>query len=83
MSRSHSRPSYRGGDPARRLLAAVVLQAVRDCSRQVSPGDREEAQSFLNGEEGAAWLQALGVSANKAQEFVNNGHQIMGEAQGG
>ncbi len=76
MSRNHSRPSYRGGDPARRLLAAVVLQAVRDCSR---PGDREDAQLFLNGEEGAAWLQALGVSAHKAQEFVANGHQVVGE----
>ncbi len=79
MSRNHSRPSYRGGDPVRRLLAAVVLQAVRDCSRKVSPGDREDAQLFLNGEEGAAWLQALGVPAHKAQEFVTNGHQVVGE----
>ncbi len=81
MSRNHSRPSYRNGDPARRLLAAVVLHAVRDCSpeRRVSPGDRESAQSFLAGEEGAAWLRALGVPAHKAQKFVTNGHQVVGE----
>ncbi len=45
-------------------------------SRQES---RKDAQSFLNGEEGAAWLRALGVPAHKAQKFVTNGHQVVGE----
>ncbi len=76
-TRSHSRPSYRDDrDPPRRLLAAVVLQAVRDCfpERKISSRDRESAQYFLSGEEGEGWLQAFGIPAGKAREFTEIGN---------
>ncbi len=75
-TRSPARPSYRDGDPLRRLLAAVVLEAVRDCSpeRKISPRDRESARSFLAGEEGVGWLQAFGIPTGKAREFTEIGN---------
>jgi hypothetical protein len=74
-----NQPAY---DPIRHLLAAIVLEAVRDCTadRRVSPRDRESARAFLSGEEGMAWLRAFGIPVGKAQTFVQNGHQIVKEA---
>jgi hypothetical protein len=78
MTRKHSRPSYREdrGDPVRRLLAAVVLNAVKDCApeRRVAPGDRASAQAFLAGEEGEAWLRAFGIPPHKARAFAHKGY---------
>ncbi|MCP4285881.1 MAG: hypothetical protein GY792_15735 [Gammaproteobacteria bacterium] len=80
MFRKHTRPSYRDhqGDPVRRLLAAVVLMAIRDCSpgRKVSPEDRESAVRFLAGEEGPAWLDIFGIPDRKARAFATNGYKI-------
>lgn len=76
----HIRPSYRQGDPVRRLLAAVVRRAVRDViSGQVAPSHRETAQQFLADEEGVFWLQSLAqVPAGAAREFVQEKCQRMG-----
>lgn len=75
MNRTHIRPSYRNhqGDPVRWLLAAVVYQAIRDCSQElsISPYDRASAAWFLSGEEGLAWLRAFGIPDHKARAFVN------------
>ena len=76
MSRSHSRPSYRDhqGDPIRWLLAAVVYQAIRDCTPRghISHKDRASAEWFLSGEEGPAWLRAFGIPEHKARAFLND-----------
>ena len=75
MQRTHTRPSYRNpnGDPTRWLLAAVVYQAIRDCSAEfkVKPKDRASAEWFLSGEEGLAWLRAFGIPERKARAFVS------------
>lgn len=80
MIRKHSRPSYREhyGDPVRWLLAAVVLEAVKDCApeRKVAPDDRASAEAFLAGEEGEAWLRAFGIPPHKARAFANNGYRL-------
>ncbi len=70
-----------GYDPALQLLAAVVLEAVRDCTaeRNVSAQDRESARLFLSGEEGAAWLRHFGIPVHKVQAFINNGHRLTSE----
>lgn len=80
MLRHPPKVNLRDYDPIRQLLAAVVLQAVRDCSieTQISLRDRETAKFFLSGEEGINWLRAFGISDRKAQEFVNNGYRIGG-----
>ena len=41
---SHIRPSYRDGDPLRRLMAAIVLRAARDLDL---PKYRASALAFL------------------------------------
>lgn len=76
------RPGY---DPALQLLAAVVLEAVRDCTteRNVPLRDRESARLFLAGEEGVAWLRAFGIPIQKGQAFVNNLHRLTGEEGSG
>lgn len=70
-----------GYEPERQLLAAVVLEAVRDCStqRQVTLQDRETAKAFLAGEEGSAWLRVFGISARKARAFIDSGYQILND----
>lgn len=72
------RPGY---DPALQLLAAVVLEAVRDCTaeRNIPLQDRESARLFLAGEEGVAWLRAFGIPTQKGQAFVNNLQHLAGE----
>jgi len=67
-----------GYDPVLQLLAAVVLEAVRDCTteRNVSTRDRESARLCLSGEEGIAWLRAFGIPLHKGQAFVANGHRL-------
>jgi hypothetical protein len=72
--RSHIRPSYRHDrDPARRLLAAVLWQGVKECgSRNVR--HQSSARAFLAGEEGAAWLRAFGIPRHKVEQFLNGYH---------
>jgi hypothetical protein len=79
MIRHPSKVKRPGYDPERQLLAAVVLEAVRDCCslRQVSDQDRASAEWFLSGEEGTAWLRAFGISDHKARTFVNKGYQFV------
>jgi hypothetical protein len=81
MIRHPYRINQPGYDPIRHLLAAIVLEAVRDCTgnRRVSLQDRESARAFLSGEEGAAWLRAFGIPVHKVQTFIQNGHQIKEE----
>jgi hypothetical protein len=81
MSRHPHRVNPPVYDPVRHLLAAIVLEAVRDCAadRRVSPKDRESARSFLSGEEGVAWLRAFGIPVGKVRAFIQNGHQIVKE----
>lgn len=78
MIRHPYRVNHRTYDPVRHLLAAIVLEAVRDCAadRRVSPQDRESARAFLSGEEGIAWLRAFGIPLHKGQAFVANGHRL-------
>lgn len=72
--RSHIRPSYRHDcDPARRLLAALVLQAVEECHSR-NARHQSSARAFLAGEEGAAWLQAFGIPHHKVKQFLNGYH---------
>lgn len=81
MIRHPYRVNHRTYDPVRHLLAAIVLEAVRDCAadRRVSPQDRESARAFLSGEEGIAWLRAFGIPVGKVRAFIQNGHQIVKE----
>ena len=79
MIRHPSKVKRPGYDPERQLLAAVVLEAVRDCCapRQVSNRDRASAEWFLSGEEGTAWLRAFGIPDHKARTFVDKDHQLV------
>jgi hypothetical protein len=65
-------------DPYRRLLAAVVVQVVRDAdpTRKVKSYHRETARLFLADAEGQAFLQAFGISPQKARGFIDNGYQL-------
>ena len=57
--------------PERRLLAAVVVQAVRDAtSKRVTPYDRRTARLFLADREGQALLAAFGIPVEKVQALV-------------
>ncbi len=80
MVQKHTRPSYREhhGDPVRWLLAAVVLEAIKDCApeRKVAPGDRASAEAFLAGEEAEAWLRALGIPPHKARALASTGYRL-------
>lgn len=74
--RSHIRPSYRHDrDPARRLLAAMVLQAVEECYSR-NARHQSSAREFLTGEEGAAWLRAFGIPRHKVEQFIANGYDL-------
>jgi hypothetical protein len=60
-------------DPARRLLAAVVLQCVADHlypQRQTPRHARRSAAEFLRSEDGAAFLEKFGVSTWKAKKVL-------------
>ena len=63
-------------DPIRGLLAAVVLQVVKDADpgRRVKPYYRESARLFLADQEGRAWLRYFGIPADKIQAFIDNGY---------
>ena len=76
--RSHIRPSYRyDRDPARRLLAAVLWQAVKECGSR-NARHQSSAREFLAGEEGAAWLRAFGIPPHKVEQFLNGYHPSEG-----
>ena len=62
---SHIRPSYRDGDPLRRLMAAVILRAARDLDL---PKHRASALAFLGDSEGQAWLKAFGISERNVRQ---------------
>lgn len=81
LSRRPQRVNHQTYDPVRQLLAAIVLEAVRDCTvnRRVSAKDRASAQAFLAGEEGLAWLRAFGIPVGKGRSFIQNGHRIVKE----
>ncbi|MCB0195999.1 MAG: hypothetical protein KDJ65_28870 [Anaerolineae bacterium] len=64
---SHIRPSYRDGDPLRRLMAAIVLRAARDLDL---PKYRASALAFLGDSEGQAWLKAFGISERNVRQFL-------------
>ena len=63
-------------DPHRRLLAAVVVQVVRDAdlNKPRSPYQRS-ARDFLDDPEGQAWLRVFGIPEQKVQGFIENGYQ--------
>jgi|GEM_PF-2730914 len=66
VKRSQSHPL-----PERRLLAAVVVQAVRDAtSERVPPYYQETARLFLAGGEGQALLAAFGIPEQKARALI-------------
>ncbi len=63
----YRRHSYRNGrDPARRLLAAMLVRTVRDLSSP-SPRLREMAVAFFD-EEGIAWAGAFGIPERKVRQ---------------
>ena len=86
MIRKHSRPSYREdrGDPVRRLLAAVVLNAVKDCApeRRVAPDDRASAEAFLAGEEAQKqYVKTIKQTATEAGTFLSKRERIAVDAE--
>jgi hypothetical protein len=57
--------------PERRLLAAVLVQAVRDAtSERATLYDQRTARLFLTDREGQALLAAFGIPTEKVQALV-------------
>lgn len=50
MSKERKSPYRAQFDGHRRLAAAVILQAIKDCSNDPSPQEREHAAEFLQGD---------------------------------
>jgi hypothetical protein len=67
----HRRPSYRAGDPNRRLLAAILLRAANDLSSP-SAQRRARARDFLQDEEGLAWLRYFGIRLETVRRFLSS-----------
>ncbi len=66
IKRSYSHPL-----PERRLLAAVLVQAVRDVTNaRTTPYDQRTARLFLIDREGQALLEAFGIPEQKVQALV-------------
>jgi len=70
-------PAYLTGpqiDPARGLLAAVVLRVVNDVNpnRKVKAYYRETARQFLIDREGQEWLRCFGIPTAKILPFVES-----------
>jgi hypothetical protein len=66
IKRSYSHPL-----PERRLLAAVLVQAVRDVTNdRTTLYDQRTARLFLIDREGQALLEAFGIPEQKVQALV-------------
>ena len=75
--RRHSRrylSSYNGNaDPGRRLITAMVNQALEDFLYPpdwLSPDDRQSASQFLQSREGVDILRSLGISINAIKRVI-------------